>query len=79
MRNSKKKFGKRGRKTGLIRKTPPLDRQTEPAVAWCDRCLGEIYEGEDYYRIEGRTICVDCLPGLVEEWFRANRITGGIS
>ncbi len=64
------------RKTGLIRKLPPPDRAARPA-AWCRYCLGEIYQGEDYYFVDGRAVCTDCLPRLAEEYFGLCRKTGG--
>ena len=30
-------------------------------AAVCDLCGGEIYQGQSYYRINGRTVCRDCL------------------
>ena len=62
---------------GFIRKLPPMDRQQQPPAAWCRYCRGEMYEGEDYYRIDGQAVCTDCLPRLAEDYFGACRITGG--
>lgn len=33
----------------------------EGVCACCDRCGGEIYEGEGYYCINGEVVCEDCL------------------
>lgn len=65
-----KRFEERGKDaTGAVKKTPPPDWRGEPAQAWCRYCLGEIYPGEAYYRVDGRAVCVDCLPRLAEEYF----------
>lgn len=61
----------------LIRKLPPCGQPDAPAAAWCHYCLGEIYEGEDYYRVEGQAVCEHCLPRLAEDYFGACRRTGG--
>ena len=29
--------------------------------ACCDQCGGEIYCGEEYYRINGENVCEDCF------------------
>ena len=33
----------------------------EGVSAECSLCGGEIYRGEDYYAVNGRAICRDCL------------------
>ena len=35
----------------------------------CDLCGGEIYQGQAYYRINGRTVCRDCLADYAESYF----------
>lgn len=37
-------------------------------AAVCDLC-GEIYQGQAYYRINGRTVCRDCLADYAESYF----------
>ena len=34
------------------------DREVE---ILCDRCGEEIYDGEEYYRVDGQIICTDCV------------------
>lgn len=58
---------------------PPLRQEDGRTAAHCTQCKGEIYEGEDYYRIDGRAVCTDCLARFAEDYFGACRITGGIS
>lgn len=36
-------------------------------AAWCDRCGEEIYEGTDFYRVNGETVCEDCLCDYARE------------
>lgn len=62
---------------GRIRKLPPADGPQERPVAWCRYCRGEIYGGEDYYRVDGRAVCLDCLDRLAADYFGLCRITGG--
>ena len=38
-------------------------------AAECDLCGGEIYRGRRYYRINGQTVCPDCLADYAQ---RAN-------
>ena len=35
----------------------------------CDLCGGEIYQGQSYYRINGRTVCRDCLADYAGSYF----------
>lgn len=60
-----------------IKILPPLHRGRERTSDYCHQCEGEIYEGEDYFRIDGRAVCVDCLSQFAEEYFQPCRITGG--
>lgn len=57
--------------------TLPPRRARESPAACCTQCEGEIYPGEDYYRVDGRAVCTDCLPRFAEHYFRLYRITGG--
>ena len=56
---------------------PPLPWDRERTAAYCHQCKGEIYEEEDYFRIDGKAVCTDCLPRFAEEYFGFCRITGG--
>ena len=56
---------------------PPLWESGDETAAYCIRCGGEIYRGEDYFRIDGRAVCTDCLGSFAEDYFRLCRIMGG--
>ena len=56
---------------------PPLSHRGDRAAAHCVCCSGEIYRGEDYFRIDGRAVCSDCLTAFAEDYFRLCKITGG--
>lgn len=55
---------------------PPHRETGEIPAAYCTQCGGEIYRGEDYYRIDGQEVCTDCLAGFAEEYFRFCRVEG---
>ena len=55
---------------------PPPRREDEGTAAYCTQCKGEIYEGEDYYRVDGRAVCADCLGRFAEDYFGPCRIHG---
>ena len=38
-------------------------------AAECDLCGGEIYRGRRYYRINGQTVCPDCLADYARAVF----------
>lgn len=46
---------------------PPLDPPEDKVFAMCDQSGGEIYEGEEYYEIEGDRVHEDCLLDYVKE------------
>lgn len=54
-------------------------------VFTCDKCGCEIYEGDDYYLIEGEHICTDCIedfkqvaePLSIEYFFDEDELRGG--
>ena len=54
--------------TGMFPASPASD-----AVWWCSVCMGEIYEGDTYYLIDGRTVCTDCLRDFAERYFLRQR------
>lgn len=60
-----------------MRILPPPGWEGQAEAAFCTQCAGEIYPGEDYYRIDGQAVCADCLPAFAEEYFGLCRITGG--
>ena len=48
---------------------PRLEPPEDVIFAHCDRCGGEIYEGDTYYAIDGQNICVDCLRDFASDYF----------
>lgn len=48
----------------------------EPVVfCTCDECGQDIYEGEEYWVIDGCTVCDDCLRDFAEKYFETCRET----
>lgn len=43
----------------------------------CDRCDGEIYEGAEYYQINGECVCRECLEEFAGHWFAPFRLIAG--
>lgn len=60
----------------MITLPPPREKGDETA-AYCTQCGGEIYRREDYYRIDARAVCTDCLAAFAEDYFKFCKITGG--
>lgn len=48
---------------------PRLEPPEDVIFAHCDRCGGEIYEGDTYYAVDGQNICVDCLRDFASDYF----------
>lgn len=48
---------------------PALEPPEDVIFSYCDRCGGEIYEGETYYAIDGKHICADCLRDFASDYF----------
>ena len=46
-------------------------------TAECDLCGKEIYEGEEYYRINGESVCSDCLETYAIRLLTPFRLRGG--
>lgn len=44
--------------------TPPADK---PVVYWCKSCGGEIYDGHEYYEVDGEIYCCDCVRKRVAD------------
>ena len=43
---------------------------TEPARALrCSLCRGELYPGDPYFALEGKTVCEDCLGRYARGYF----------
>lgn len=55
------------------------DYQLEPiedgAVAFCDECNGDLYEGDTVYKIDGDTICEECLADYFD-WAKTTAAKG---
>ena len=45
----------------------------------CSLCRGELYPGDPYFELEGRTVCEDCLGRYARQYFsaRLRRVSGG--
>ena len=43
----------------------------------CGRCDGEIYEGAEYYQINGECVCRECLEEFAGHWFAPFRLIAG--
>lgn len=39
----------------------PLEPPEDVIVHHCSRCSGEIYEGEEYFKLDGDIYCEDCF------------------
>ena len=48
----------------------------EKVCACCDRCGGEIYEGESYHRLNGENVCDDCFERFARILLRPYRVGG---
>lgn len=48
----------------------------EPVCACCDQCGGEIYGGEEYYFINGETVCENCFSDYARALLRPFRVGG---
>lgn len=48
----------------------------EPVAACCDMCGGEIYKGEEYYQINGESVCDDCVERYARSVLRPFLVGG---
>lgn len=48
----------------------------EEIVAACDICGFEIYRGEEWYRINGESVCEDCVREFAVRWLAPFRMGG---
>jgi hypothetical protein len=55
------------------------DQQTKRQMGRlrCALCRGSIFPGEDYYRLEGRAVCEDCLDRFARRYFSGERRRAG--
>ena len=44
------------------------DPQDEAPICTCERCRGEIYQGEMRYIFDDKKICPDCFQAEIEAW-----------
>jgi len=52
---------------------PPLrDVQQDPPSGYCEKCRGEIYQGETLYHWDGKRICPDCFDSAVTLWLHTD-------
>ena len=54
-------FGGRGKKT--------KEYQSGVWEPRCSLCRGELYPGDPYYELDGRTVCEDCLGRYARGYF----------
>ena len=44
------------------------DTQMDEPSCYCQRCSGEVYDGETTYLWDGSKICRDCFRDAVKAW-----------
>ena len=49
---------------------------TPPPLA-CSLCEAPIWDGEEFYRIDGNAICAECLPRFAEDYFADRALVRG--
>lgn len=65
------------KKRGEVEKQKGGPDMEERAWGRCDRCDGEIYEGAEYYQINGECVCRECLEEFAGHWFAPFRMIAG--
>lgn len=55
-------------KRRFIRKSTD-DTQNSPPCAYCGECMGEVYEEDPVYCIDGHIVCFDCFEQFAKEYF----------
>ena len=53
---------------GRGRETSEKNRY-EARELWCTLCRGELYPGDPYFELDGRTVCEDCLGRYARGYF----------
>ncbi len=60
----------------IWKKTGEIEKKRRVFFTWrkrewvrCGRCDGEIYEGAEYYQINGECVCRECLEEFAGHWF----------
>lgn len=64
-------------KRGEVEKQKGGSDMEERAWVRCDRCDGEVYEGAEYYQINGECVCRECLEEFAGHWFAPFRLIAG--
>lgn len=59
-----------------VRTSVNADPQRACAIAHCDRCGAALYDGDEFYAVNGCVVCEDCLPGFAREEYRSFRLSG---
>ena len=54
----------------------PADPQGARAVTACALCGRELYDGDEFYAVNGAAVCEDCLTDFAREEFRSFRLSG---
>ena len=53
------------------------DLQEKRVMYNCDECGGEIYEGNEFYNLEGYNLCEDCFDKTQLEEKEEHRLVAG--
>ena len=56
-------------------KAKPADLQSVP-FGHSGRCGAALYDGDEFYAVNGCVVCEDCLPGFAREEYRSFRLSG---
>ena len=54
----------------------PADPQCACAVTACTLCGRELYDGDEFYAVNGAAVCEDCLADFAREEYRSFRLSG---
>ena len=54
----------------------PTDAQCAHTVTVCTLCGRELYDGDEFYAVNGAAVCEDCLADFVREEYRSFRLSG---
>ena len=54
----------------------PADPQRALCAVHCSLCGAELYDGEEFYAVNGLAVCEDCLPDFARAEYRSFRVTG---
>lgn len=54
----------------------PVDPQKARCVTACSLCGRELYDGDEFYAVNGAAVCEDCLTDFAREEYRSFRLSG---